>query len=463
MTLRAWIGVVLVGLALGGVAQAAADQPAPDIEMFTREGCPFCAAALEFLQDVQRQRPALRLEVHDVQTDRRAFERLVALAKQHGVEHLGVPAFYVRGRLVVGFAGPETTGAELRALLERAEPAAHAAEAVEVPFLGRLSVRQLGLPVFTVVLGLLDGFNPCAMWVLLFVLSLLVNLRDRAKMALIGGTFVVVSGIVYFAFMAAWLNLFLLVGVSRATQILLGVIAGAIGILNIKDFIASGHGPSLAIPASARPGIYSRVRGILMAESLGAALGAVIALAFLVNAVEMLCTAGFPALYTRILTLRDLPVWQYYAYLVLYNVAYVLDDGVMLALAVVTLSRRKLQERGGRWLKLVSGAVMVALAVVLIGWPDWLQRAPARGRPDGPALHEGSLRAAARGPVVMSPQSPRGRAGPGAYAARSAVGRAPARPGRERRVEELGAGVLGSPRTAIVAVQSPRHPRRDGS
>jgi len=91
-----------------------------------------------------------------------------------------------------------------------------------------------------------------------------------------------------------------------------------------------------------------------------------------VNVVELLCTAGFPAIYTRILTLRELPVWQYYGYLALYNVAYVLDDGLMLALAIVTLSRRKLQERAGRWLKLVSGGVMLALGAVLIARPGWL-------------------------------------------------------------------------------------------
>ncbi len=85
-----------------------------------------------------------------------------------------------------------------------------------------------------------------------------------------------------------------------------------------------------------------------------------------------MCTAGFPAVYTRILTLRDLPPWKHNGYLALYNVAYVLDDGLMLALAVVTLSRRKLQERGGRWLKLVSGSVMLALGAVLIGRPAWL-------------------------------------------------------------------------------------------
>ena len=360
---------------------AAAAAPSPDVEMFTREGCPYCATALQFLEELQRERPELRILVRDVQEDPQALARLMALAKQHGVAQPGVPAFHLRGRLLIGFAGSATTGAELRALL--ATPGADPAErppgggvgtvdTVEVPFLGPLSVRDVGLPAFTVVLGLLDGFNPCAMWVLLFVLSLLVNLRSRARMGLIGGTFVLVSGIVYFAFMAAWLNLFLLVGVSRTTQVLLGLVAGVIGVLNIKDFVAGGRGPSLAIPASARPAIYTRMRAILLAEHPGAALGGVIVLAVLVNVVELLCTAGFPAIYTRILTLRELPVWQYYGYLALYNAAYVLDDGLVLALAVVTLSRRKLQERAGRWLKLASGCVMLGLGALLIGRPAWL-------------------------------------------------------------------------------------------
>jgi hypothetical protein len=369
-------GLVALWL-VAGAAGGDIDRGPADLEMFTREGCPYCAAALAFLQGLQREHPGLRIAVRDVQADPAALDRLVALAERQGVEHLGVPAFHVSGRLLVGFAGPDTTGAELRALLGLRTPDAGpepdaADDAVAVPLLGLVRARDLGLPLFTVVLGLLDGFNPCAMWVLLFVLSLLVNLRDRLKMALIGATFVLVSGAVYFAFMAAWLNLFLLVGVSRATQVVLAVVAGAIGAMNVRDAVAGSHTPALSIPAAARPGIYARVRGIVMAESLGAALGGVIVLAVLVNVVELLCTAGFPAVYTRILTLHALPAWQYYGYLALYNAAYVLDDGAMLALAVVTLGRRKLQERGGRWLKLVSGIVMCALAAVLIARPAWL-------------------------------------------------------------------------------------------
>jgi hypothetical protein len=154
--------------------------------------------------------------------------------------------------------------------------------------------------------------------------------------------------------------------------VVLGGIAVIVGSINVKDFFAFGRGVSLAIPAAAKPGLYVRVRRILQADNLHGALVGVVGLAVLVNMIELLCTAGFPAVYTQILTLRQLPWWAYYGYLGLYNVAYMLDDSVMLLIAVVTLGRRKLQEKEGRWLKLISGAVMLGLGVVLIAKPGWL-------------------------------------------------------------------------------------------
>lgn len=191
-------------------------------------------------------------------------------------------------------------------------------------------------------------------------------------MFLIGGIFVLVSGIVYFAFMAAWLNAWVLIGHSRAIQIALGAVAIAIGALNVKDFFWLGSGPSVGIPERAKPGIYARTRKILTAERVGAALGTVVVLAFLVNTVELLCTAGLPALYTQILTLRDLSWWQYYGYLAMYNVFYMLDDSLILAVAVVTLSHHRLQHGEARWLKLVAGAAMLGLGLVLALAPEWL-------------------------------------------------------------------------------------------
>ena len=394
-------GVVL-GLWLLWLAGPSAGQTADarlsgvDIEVFTRADCPRCAAAKRFLDDLQQEQPGLRIVVHDIGEDPAALARLRELAATRGIHALGVPAFALRGQLLIGFLSPHTTGERLKALLATPAPPGETVpteacppetttacppatpglptevDTIDTPWFGRLSVRALGLPLFTLVVGLLDGFNPCAMWVLLFLLSLLVHLQDRGKMVLIGGTFVATSGLVYFAFMAAWLNIFLWIGLSRATQVVLGGLAVLVGAVNVKDFFAFGRGVSLAIPAAAKPGLYTRMRRILRADNLRGALVGVVGLAVLVNLIELLCTAGFPAVYTRILTLRQLPWWAYYGYLGLYNVAYICDDSVMLLLAVVTCGRRKLQEKEGRWLKLVSGAVMLVLGVVLIAKPGWL-------------------------------------------------------------------------------------------
>jgi glutaredoxin len=392
------LGLWLLWLAGPSMAQTAdATPPAVDIEVFTRAGCPRCAAAKRFLDNLQQERPGLRIVVHDVGQDPTALARLKELAAQQGVQTLGVPAFALRGELLIGFQSAPTTGGQLKALLDkplaspgetvpaeacpaetttscRSETPGLPAEAdtIDTPWFGRLSVRALGLPIFTLAVGLLDGFNPCALWVLLFLLSLLVNLQDRGKMLLIGATFVATSGLVYFAFMAAWLNVFLWIGFSRATQVVLGGIAVLVGSINVKDFFALGRGVSLSIPAAAKPGLYTRMRLILQAENLRGALVGVVGLAMLVNTIELLCTAGFPAVYTRILTLRQLPWWAYYGYLGLYNMAYMFDDSVMLLIAVVTLGRRKLQEQEGRWLKLISGVVMLGLGIVLLAKPSWL-------------------------------------------------------------------------------------------
>ncbi|NIP59433.1 MAG: hypothetical protein GWM92_14020, partial [Gemmatimonadetes bacterium] len=228
----------------GMCAQEAAP---PDLEVFVAEGCPRCAEAEAWLEELGRRRPDLRIEVRDMTPDARALGRLRSLADSADLGGVTVPTFYLRQRLVVGFASPETTGRALEAILSSATDTPR----VRVPLIGPVRVRNLGLPLFTVVLGLLDGFNPCAMWVLLFVLSLLVNVRSRRRMAAIGGTFVLVSGLVYFAFMAAWLNVYLVFGVSRGIQVVLGLAGIGLGALNVKDFFALGRG---AVPGDPREG-----------------------------------------------------------------------------------------------------------------------------------------------------------------------------------------------------------------
>ncbi len=370
-------GLLLAAVGVPARVLAAADAPGDTaaavgvLEVFVRDGCPHCADAKRFLAELAVQRPGLAIVYREVDRDPAARDALIEISRQAGAWPPGVPTFVFGAQVLVGFDDGEHVGAELLRLLDEAAPQAPPGT-VESGLFGTLRASELGLPLFTLALGLLDGFNPCAMWVLLFLLSLLVRLQDRRRMAMVAGTFVLASGAVYYAFMAAWLNVFLLVGMTAALRVGLAVLAMLIGLINVKDFFAFRRGVSLSIPESAKPGIYARARAILKAESLPASLAAVAVLAVVVNFVELLCTAGLPAIYTAVLTSQDLSPLAHYGYLGLYILAYIADDALMVGAAVLALGSGKLDERGGRRLKLVSGAVMLALGLVMLLRPQWL-------------------------------------------------------------------------------------------
>lgn len=404
---RLWVlALVLLG-ANGAAAQSAVTktvEPSPMsttaepsrapvlVELFVRDGCARCSQAEDLVRELSLTRPYLRTKQYPVDHDEAARSELERRLRGAGIGVGGVPVIVVGGHVLVGF--DEARAHQLRNLVdapqsplpatdspagtcpwdsEECTPAdAPATAPADFEVFGRFSVAEHGLVVFTLALGLLDGFNPCAMWVLLFLLAMLAGQRDRKRMALTAGTFVVASGVVYYAFMAAWLNVFLLVGVSRTIQVVLGGVAVVIGLVNVKDFVAFGTGVSFSIPEAAKPGIYARVRKVLHTERLAASMLGVAVLAVLVNFVELLCTSGFPAIYTSVLARHDLSTIERAAYLGLYNLAYIVDDAVMVTIAVATLSRKRLTEVGGLWLKLVSGIVMVTLGVVLLVHPQWL-------------------------------------------------------------------------------------------
>lgn len=343
------------------------------LEVYVRDGCPHCTAAKDYLPQFLQTRPWLQVVYRPVDQDDAARGDLIRISRDSGLWPPGVPTFVYRGQVLVGFADAELSGPELDRLVgQRPAPSPAATASLDAGFWGTLRLDSLGLPLFTLAVGLIDGFNPCAMWVLLFLLSLLVHLRDRRRMALIAGTFVLVSGLVYYAFMAAWLNIFLAVGLSATVRTGLALLALAIAAVNLKDFAFGLQGPSLSIPGSAKPGLYARMRGVMQTRSLPLALLGVASLAVAVNFIELLCTAGLPAMYTAILTQQDLSPAGHYGYLGLYILGYVADDSLMVGTAVLALSQRRLDEGRGRWLKLVSGLVMLALGLVMLLQPDWL-------------------------------------------------------------------------------------------
>jgi len=342
---------------------------AEQLQVFVRDGCPHCAEAKIYLKSLASQRPDIIIIIRSLDTDKTAREELEEYFRAVNVWPPGVPTFVANGKILIGFESPEITGPQIINLFEQqSKPSG----VVESSLFGTISVKEIGLPVFTLALGLLDGFNPCAMWVLLFLLSLLVRLQDRQRMIMVAGTFVLVSGAVYYAFMAAWLNVFLILGFSLIIRMLLGGIALLVGIINIKDFVTDKAIFTLSISETKKSGIYARVRKILSTKKLFPSLVAVASLAIIVNFVELLCTAGLPAIYTAVLAQQDISLGSYYGYLLLYILAYMADDALMVTIAVIALNNLRLTEKSGRWLKLLSGLVMFILGVVLLLQPDWL-------------------------------------------------------------------------------------------
>jgi thiol-disulfide isomerase/thioredoxin len=376
------LAAILAWLALAGLAQA---QPAwteagPDgasrvhLYFFWSEGCPHCQAAHPFVAAIPRERPWVVLREIEVSRERANAQRFAELAAAVGARAEAVPTLIYCGRLEVGWDDAASSGAQLLRGLDacRAGSSAAAGAGVQLPLLGALDPQTLPLPLLTIVIAALDAFNPCAFFVLLFLLSLLAHERDRRRMLTVGAIFVLASGLMYFAFMAAWLNVFELLGAREAVTLGAGLVAILVGLLNLKDFFAFGRGPSLSIPEAAKPGIYRRARAVMQSASPTAMLAATVFLAVAANFYELLCTAGFPMVYTRILTLRETGPAARYAYLALYNLVYVVPLALIVLACVGTLAAHKLSEREGRLLKLMSGTLMFELGLLLAFAPAWL-------------------------------------------------------------------------------------------
>ncbi|MHB8988628.1 MAG: hypothetical protein ACYC6S_07575 [Desulfobulbia bacterium] len=246
-------------------------------------------------------------------------------------------------------------------------------ETASLPVFGAIRLADFSLPALAVLLGLADGFNPCAMWALVYLLSLLVSLRDRRKIWLLVGSFVLASGVLYFLFMTAWLNAFLLLGYLRPLTIAIGLGALVIGVVDLRAFSQTRGAPVCTV---GNPGFKKRTMGrmerlVAAPLTLATFLG-VVALAFTVNAIEFACSAGLPAVFTHILSLRQLSGPQYYGYILLYDVFFMLDDLLIFSLAAFTLQTTM---AGGyaRYGKLVGGVVLVALGLVMLVSPELLR------------------------------------------------------------------------------------------
>lgn len=381
------------------------------LHVFYSSTCAHCTKAHAFLADLQKRQAWLKVTSYEVSGTPANMDLYRKTAESINRTAGQVPAFFFCKQLEIGFVSNESTGKRLERALERCHdllqqkldetPKTDAPkilrfvdgpddllpdldaeldkelsrpedDTVEVPGYGEINTSEYSLPVLTLVLGGLDAFNPCAFFVLMILLSLMLHSGSRKRMMLVGLVFVVISGLVYFMFMAAWLNLFFMVGHLRIITLVAGLVAVIASLINIKDFFWFKVGVSLSLPESVKPGLFRRMNALVANGSVLGVLTGTAVLAVATNLYELLCTSGLPLVFTRILTLREMSQTSYYGYLALYNLVYVTPLLMIVLAFALTLSARKLTEYQGRLLKLLSGMMMLALGLLLLIRPATL-------------------------------------------------------------------------------------------
>jgi len=245
---------------------------------------------------------------------------------------------------------------------------------VSVPFLGEIKTENFSLPLISLILGLADGFNPCAFYVLTFLLASLIGLAGvRKKILLAGGVFIFFSALFYFIFMAVLLNVFKLGENISILTVIAGSVAVFAGLLNIKDYFAFQRGISLTLPKKYKNKFIERVKRLDLAKTTWALVAAVSVIACTVNIYELLCTFGFPVIFTRILTMRGLSPAAYYFYLFLYNIFYITPLLLITLIFAFTLGRKTFSKVWVKRFKLASGIMITLLGGVLICKPILLE------------------------------------------------------------------------------------------
>ncbi|MGB6882259.1 MAG: hypothetical protein WBD86_03140 [Microgenomates group bacterium] len=245
-------------------------------------------------------------------------------------------------------------------------------ESLTLPIIGTIQTANLSLPLLSVVIGLLDGFNPCAMWTLFFLISLLLSMKDKRRMWILGTVFIITSAFVYFLFLSAWLNFFLILGFLFWIRIIIGLVALGAGIYNLRDYYVNREGACKVTGSEKRRKTFDKLKSIAHERKFILALGGIILLAFAVNLIELVCSAGLPAIYTQILSLNTLSTWQYYSYILIYIFFFMLDDLFVFAVAMITLHAIGIQSKYARFSRLIGGILMLIIGALLLFKPEFL-------------------------------------------------------------------------------------------
>lgn len=368
------ISLIILGIVIGFTSQGRSDTgEGYEVHFFYVTGCSHCDDQRPFNERLAGSYPSIQILEHDVATPQgRAL--LDQMLEERGIEYEpGFPITIFGNQVFGDWESEETTGKAIEEALQEClagecppptgeEPR----DTIVLPLIGEIVLADYSLPALAVVLGLVDGFNPCAMWVLVYLISLVATLRDRKRIWLIVGSFVLASGVLYFLFMTVWLNLFLFIGYVKVVTIVIGLVALGGGILQIRGFIETKGAVVCEVTGEeSRKKTMTKVQEIVSSPLTWGILVGIIALAFTVNAVEFVCSAAIPAVFTQVLSLASLTTFQYYGYILLYVLFFMLDDLVIFGTAAFALTSR-LGDRYAKYTRPVGATILIILGLLLL-------------------------------------------------------------------------------------------------
>ena len=377
------ISLIILGIVIGFTSQGT---PSPgegfEVYFFHLPGCLHCEEQEPFNKKLENTY-SINITSHDTTTP--AGSALLSLM----LEELGVedePEFpitiirisenqvFISGWISGGWESEETTGRAIEEALQQClagdcppptgeEPR----DTIVLPWIGEIDPADYSLPALAVILGFVDGFNPCAMWVLVYLIALIATLRDKKRIWLIVGSFVLASGILYFLFMTVWFNVFRLVGYIQPVTTVIGLVALGGGILQIREFTETkGAIVCKVTDEESRKKTMTRIQEIVSSPITLGTVAGIIALAFAVNSIEFVCSAAIPAIFTHVLSLASLTTFQYYGYILLYVCIFMLDDLIIFGTAAFALTSN-LGERYARYTRPVGGTILIILGLLLLG------------------------------------------------------------------------------------------------
>ncbi|MBW6475412.1 MAG: hypothetical protein K0B14_19960 [Anaerolineaceae bacterium] len=369
------------------------------IYMFWGEGCPHCAAAKPYFEDLANKNPEIELRFFEIYNSAENQEKFAKMAEAFGFEAWGVPTIFIGDHYWEGYS--ETLQPEFESVINTCiengckdagagiiapatnqpsniDPVNTEEEIVKnrkikIPLIGEVDLNNQPLFIATLLIAFVDGVNPCSIWVLTMLIALTLHTGSRKRVALIGIIFISITALVYALFIAGLFTFLTFISFVTWIQVVVAIVALVFALVNIKDYFWYKEGVSFTISDDKKPGLAKRMRKVLEASnSLWGVIGATVVLAAGVSLVEFSCTAGFPVLWTNMLSSQNVATGEFILLLLLYMFIYQIDELVIFFVAVFTLKASRMEEKHGRILKLIGGTLMLTLAGVMIFNPNLL-------------------------------------------------------------------------------------------